>query len=494
MEWARAQRVSRWRFLTAVSAVQLAFLLYHLGSQSLWLDEVTSFDVARGSWGGMVAFFRSLPEQHPFYYLLLRAWLVSFGTSDAALRLLSVLPAVAGVWALFFLVERLRDRQTAAVAAVLMAFAPYWLYYGQEGRMYALLGFLTVFNAYWFLVFLDEGSRGARTTYVISAMCGVYTHLLFWFALFAQLVFVALRDWPRRGALLRVAKVQALVALAYLPWAALLVTRRPEAQSWKGAAHVLFGLPYTLLRFSLGYSEVLANAGWKATVPQLLAGNAALLAIALPCFGALAVVGGWQLWRARPQGWFVWCGLAVPMAAALLASPVVILVGERYLMVSFPFYVTLLAAGFMGMFRAGRRGRAAGAVVAALYVLVISRALADYYFNPAFGKEQWREVAQFVHAHEERTDVIVVHAGFVLSAFARYYGTGDHPRVRPSTDVDLATLRDADRVWLVLAHTEPDDIYGSLLVGSHQIVIDRLFPHESGIRVLCLERRKHLSA
>src|SRR5256885_16322330 len=239
----------RWRFLVVVSVAQLALLLFHLGTQSLWLDEVMGFDVARGSWDGMFAFFRSLPEQHPLYYLLLRGWLV-FGTSDTALRLFSVIPAVATVWALYFLVERLRDRDTARVAALLTAAAPDLPYYGQGARMDALLGLLTVLNSYWFVVSLDTRARPAVAWYLVTAVCGVYTHLFFWFVLLGQLVFIVLRDWPPRRAALQVAAAQALVALAYLPWALLLVTRKPEPQLWKGAAQVVFGLPYTLLRVS----------------------------------------------------------------------------------------------------------------------------------------------------------------------------------------------------------------------------------------------------
>src|SRR5438034_225132 len=223
--------MKRWRFLAVISAAQLALLLAHLGRDSLWLDEVTSADVAGAPWGRVWAFFRSLPEQHPLYYLLLRGWTI-LGTSEATLRSLSVVLAIATVWALYALVERL------------------------------------------------AGERPAE-----------------------------------------------------------------------GPATIVFGIPYTLLRFSLGYSEFLANAGWKNRVPELVAGNAVLLVVALVVFGVLAVAGWRELWRAGRDGRFVLCGLAVPMAAALLASLVVVMMGERYLMVSFPFYVTLLAAGVVALWR-----------------------------------------------------------------------------------------------------------------------------------------------
>ncbi len=480
----------RWRFLAVISAAQLALLLAHLGRDSLWLDEVTSADVAGAPWGRVWAFFRSLPEQHPLYYLLLRGWTI-LGTSEATLRSLSVVLAIATVWALYALVERVAGERTARVAAVIAAASPYFLYYGQEARMYALLAFLTVANGYWFLVWQDTGARRPLALYLASAVCGVYTHLFFWWVLLAQLVFVILRDWPVRAAWRKTVGAQLAVAIAYSPWVLLLATHRPEPQAWKGPATIVFGIPYTLLRFSLGYSEFLANAGWKNRVPELVAGNAVLLVVALVVFGVLAVVGWRELWRAGRgrDGRFVLCGLVVPMAAALLASLVVVVMGERYLMVSFPFYVTLLAAGVVALWRGDGGRRPLGIAVLALYGLLLGRALVDYYADPAFGKEQWADVARFVRANERRGDVIVVHSGFVLRAFTRYYGTAVDDPVRSSDDVSVAQLQGTERLWLVLAHTDPGDEYWKALTPSHQIVLDRLYPHQSGIRVMCLSRR-----
>src|SRR3989442_15718797 len=163
--------------------------------------------------------------------------------------------------------------------------------------MYALLGFLTVFNGYWFLVWQDTGARRPLGLYLASAVCGVYTHLFFWWVLLAQLAFVMLRDWPVRAAWRKTVGAQLAVAIAYSPWVLLLATHRPEPQAWKGPATIVFGIPYTLLRFSLGYSEFLANAGWKNRVPELVAGNAVFLVVALVVFGVLAVVGWRELWR-----------------------------------------------------------------------------------------------------------------------------------------------------------------------------------------------------
>jgi len=83
------------------------------------------------------AVFRS-DTSPPLYYLLLYAWTRLCGTSDAALRLFSVLWAMACFPLLWSLTRRIDSRHAAWVALTLFAAAPAALYYAAEGRMYAL--------------------------------------------------------------------------------------------------------------------------------------------------------------------------------------------------------------------------------------------------------------------------------------------------------------------------------------------------------------------
>ncbi len=60
-------------------------------NQSLWLDEATSALVTRMSLADFFGKFMPGDFHPPLYYLALRAWGTLFGTSEIALRSLSIL-------------------------------------------------------------------------------------------------------------------------------------------------------------------------------------------------------------------------------------------------------------------------------------------------------------------------------------------------------------------------------------------------------------------
>lgn len=476
------------RFLTALSGVYLALLIFRSGKQSLWLDEVMSLDAARSSWPELMAFLRYLPEQHPLYYLLLRGWLV-FGTSEVALRALSAVFAVATLWAFYPLVRRLFDDGVARIAAVLLCTSPFYLYYGQEARMYTLLCFLSVLSSLLLVLWLEGGSRRTVVAYAVVAVLGMYTHIFFAFLLASHWVYALTRErgWTRKTRSLT--SGLALVAVAYLPWVYLILARGTNGQGWKDLSYIAFGVPYTLLRFSIGYSQFVANHGWRENLGSLILENATILALAVAAFGGLSVAGLVRLLRSGDPGRFVLLGFLLPMALALVASFIVILVGERYFIVVFPFYLIVLAVGLRALIRNPGAGRVVGAALVACYVVVVGDGLRRYYFSPEFGKEQWAEVASYVRERARAEDVVVVHSGFALNPLRYYYPDAPAGLLRRSDEVSPVEREDLQRYWLILSHAQDEVEFRRAALRTHALRDEKFFPLETGISVLLLERK-----
>ena len=121
--------------IAAVLLLALGLRLYHLDAQSLWNDEGTSVALAQRDLA-TIARHASYDIHPPLYYFLLHGWVAVAGTSEAAVRSLSMLAGVAlvaGVWAL---ARRLSGPTVAALAALLAAVAPFQVHYSQEARMY----------------------------------------------------------------------------------------------------------------------------------------------------------------------------------------------------------------------------------------------------------------------------------------------------------------------------------------------------------------------
>src|SRR6187399_367823 len=83
------------RALIALTALAAALRLPTLGSQSLWLDEVLTGNLARGTLGDLFHVVAQQEANPPLFYLVEWAWTPLAGTSEFALRLPSALCGIA---------------------------------------------------------------------------------------------------------------------------------------------------------------------------------------------------------------------------------------------------------------------------------------------------------------------------------------------------------------------------------------------------------------
>lgn len=195
--------------------VAFAWRLHAISEQSLWRDEVDAIFFALRPLSETVAMFRQAAQNGPLYFLSLRPWFRIVGSSEFALRFPS---AVAGALSipLIFQVCRLllvspRARQLVVqqpyqhvklvgnfgltlsrdvagnvvplVAALFLAINPYQLWYGQEGKMYAIIVALALLSSWCWLQGINQ-VRNAKSrrkywvAYVVTTSIAMYTHLL----------------------------------------------------------------------------------------------------------------------------------------------------------------------------------------------------------------------------------------------------------------------------------------------------------------------------
>lgn len=219
--------------LAMLAILLLAFALraYRLDFQSLWSDEGISLLRASQS---LPEILRNMPVEHtPGYFVLLHGWLAIAGTSDVALRWLSLLPSVLAVALNFRLALALGAlptagatatlRLVAVVAALLLATSGFQVWYAQEARMYSwlLAAALTSCLAQW-QVLERPGSHANwwAVLYTLSTAVLVYLHLFGALLPLAQAVFALGWLIVRRD--LRTFARWALASLAaillFVPW------------------------------------------------------------------------------------------------------------------------------------------------------------------------------------------------------------------------------------------------------------------------------------
>ena len=127
--------------LTLAVAIAAALRFWHLGQQSLWVDEVASLRTALAPLGRIAAVaLRGDAFEPPGYFWLLHGVIQVMGRSEWALRLASAIVGTATIPIVWLLVRDVcRSISIANTAALLLAVNPLHIWYSQEARPYALV-------------------------------------------------------------------------------------------------------------------------------------------------------------------------------------------------------------------------------------------------------------------------------------------------------------------------------------------------------------------
>jgi len=126
--------------LLAITVVGGALRAFHLGNQSLWIDEAFSVWMARQPVLEMLPWLVRIDQHPPLYYLLLRLWVrigdalgwtVPPRSAAAWARALSALASTLNIPVLYALGRRLAGRQVGLLASLVLALSPFHIYLAQ---------------------------------------------------------------------------------------------------------------------------------------------------------------------------------------------------------------------------------------------------------------------------------------------------------------------------------------------------------------------------
>jgi mannosyltransferase len=185
--------VRRWWVVVGVAVLSAFVLVLFLGKdQDIWFDESYSIILAKHNPIDIIK-LTGVDAHPPLYYLLLKVWGSVFGWSELALRTLSAFLSAATVGVIALMLRQLFTIRVAIVSLPFLVFAPFWLRYGYEIRMYALAGLITALGS-WVLVQAVKLKADRRwwALYAVLVAAGMYTlymTIVVWLAHFAWLAF-----------------------------------------------------------------------------------------------------------------------------------------------------------------------------------------------------------------------------------------------------------------------------------------------------------------
>jgi 4-amino-4-deoxy-L-arabinose transferase-like glycosyltransferase len=310
----------------------------------------------------------------PLYFILARmTWLAT--NSEWAMRLPSLLAALATVWTAGLLAGKVGGRNLVAPARWLAACSPFLMDFATEARAYAMLLLFSTASVWAFLRMMDGEDRRGALILAATLTAGMLTHYFFGFLLgYLLLWYVCKRS-----------RFTVPAAIAFAPpilAAALFGTLVFLVQGGAASAHLQaewmrehLHIPNFLARLAVAVNYGYCTF-WLPPLDPARNVPAGVVTRNIPQFIMLGVAAigfataFWRLLKARTRYLaFLSFGLVVPTLVAVCAGAMgIYLIREKHLAVIWPFALILAAMAVHSLFITWL-GRIAAAAHIALIVL-----------------------------------------------------------------------------------------------------------------------------
>jgi 4-amino-4-deoxy-L-arabinose transferase-like glycosyltransferase len=356
-----------------LTLLALAIRLVVLTNQSFWMDEALTAYEAGLPFGAMINTVVHVETTPPLYFVLIWLWAHVFGTGEAALRSVSMLAGVALVPIAYLSARDLISPRAGVVAAALVTFNPFLIWYSQEARAYMLLAALSGASFLWFVRARERPSRRNLAWWAIWSSLALMTHFFAGFLVAPEALWLL---WVARGRAAGAAvALVAAVQLAMLPFALL---DTGHGVGWIAQIPRNVRLAQTISEWGVSIMYR------RATLGESLLGGAALLALV----AGLLAFGGDRRTRsgaavAAAIGGAVWL---LPLLAGVL--------GQDYFLSRNVIAAVVPFAVLLGAACVAPRLRALGGLLAVVLVAMFSYAAIQVQTHAYLQRPDWRSVAR----------------------------------------------------------------------------------------------------
>jgi 4-amino-4-deoxy-L-arabinose transferase-like glycosyltransferase len=343
-----------------------------LDVQSFDFDE--SFTVGlvlNGSLGHALHMLPITESSPPLYYVLAWLWTQAFGLGEVGVRSFSATLGTALVPVAFCIGSRLCSRRAGTIVALLIAVNPFFVWYSQEARTYALLGLCSALSFWAFLRALEKPERGRLALWAAAASAAVLSHYFAGYLVAAEGVWLVYAT--RRRAAVLASAVVLLVAAALVP---LLVSQADNRTQWIENSSLPSRVVEVAKKAVTG--EIAPTRNWQLALFGLLIAGAIGYALT-------------HLTQTERRA----VGLTVGVGGVALGAPLLLdVVGLHYLIsknVTPAITILLIGAGvILGAENARHVGIAAAAAACAFFLAVSVAGAVD----PALQRPDYRTAAR----------------------------------------------------------------------------------------------------
>ncbi len=388
------------QLLIGLTIIGFFLRFYNLTFNSIWLDEAATYTFANNSLAEIWS-ITAQGEYNPPLFNWIEHFMLYFGNNELTLRFI---PAILGAITipLFYLIgKEIYDRNAGIIAAAVLAFSPFHLFYSQDARAYTPMLF---FFSLALLFFLKGLRTEKRSDWVIF---GIFSALSFWmhfYVFIAVLIFYLYaiyfvgtkKGWNFKAFTSWILSVVVFL-IAILPL--LIVTLHLFLVRTTGSAPT-YGVQ--------GFQTVVV------TLNQFSGFNIYLNIIFLILFA----VGLIQLFMVRKNSFMLIILVLLISFAATYVLSYVMPVIPRHLFFLLPFYFVPIASSYQIFFRITKTPRIVYAFIILILVINVPQL---YAYNTAYSKEDWRGLAQNLQPATQPGDVVIAVPVYIQMPLEYYY-------------------------------------------------------------------------
>lgn len=172
--------------LWAIIFLGLFLRIYKLRFQSLWLDEIITYDICAA--GNLTQFWEKL-SHHPYpplFYLLNYLYLKLIAPTEFMIRLPSVIFGTLTIPVCFYIGKNFISEKIGLLAAFIFATSSSAIYYAQTATFYSFAIFLSSCSTYFWLKTLFGDQKKDVIAYTLLSILLIYTYYLSLVPLSAQ--------------------------------------------------------------------------------------------------------------------------------------------------------------------------------------------------------------------------------------------------------------------------------------------------------------------
>jgi mannosyltransferase len=405
MNYITARRTSYVPIILYILVIIGALLrFYHLGYNSLWLDEAATYTHSL-SLSAIFDYSNSVDYFNPPLFPIVEfIALQIMGASEVALRFFPALFGVLTIPVAYLMGKEFHDEYTGIVTAAIFTLSPFLIYFSQEARAFSMLLFLCTILMYIYLKALKSNAQSDWIWFGLISALIFCTHFYGAVFIVSLVLFAAIQNYYNIRALLTGVAVGLFFSLPLIVLTITLYLQR-----------ISVGAPtYGLQGAEVVAGTLLQLAGFKGGYPAVI-------------FLILIAVGFiWLLYNNKERAaLLLWIVASTFLASAFASSHIPIL--PRYmifLMIPFALGISALYTPIVELTSKGKRNFP----LVLIFILVIAMLGVPFYsqYYTTYYKEDWRGVSRELSARTIPGDTIIPLPAYLSMPIGIYYNASRH--------------------------------------------------------------------